>query len=503
MSDPVDRFRRRKKRRPALTEVPSDEAVQEHLDTRSRGADLLEPISATPEEGRALLAELEAELSDQEIKRLLSSCGNAALAAVVRPFGLGAILFRGFDASRRDALLQQRQNAELDYNPKAYHGGNAAYNDARQAFREQAENGTLRDVYNPDRDLSGTVTAVSPDGTARSRVRFDTEHIVSAKEVHQEVAGSRLARMAMDEQQRADLANREENLGAAHQSLNRSKGKDDLKDWMDKPSSHDKDVANAEAYKLDREAALQADAVARGVIGGEIRMAQLRFAAESTMTATKEGIGMGVQQALGLVLIEFISAAFDEVRALWSQGREQSGLLEELRLRLGRITSRIADKRAQIWSAFKLGSLAGFLGSLATIVINQVVRKVKNLGRMVREGANSVVQAGALVLSPPEGMDKTLALHEASKLLVAGAAIAGGIVLEEAILTSLQSTGVGVALGVLLQPLALVLAGLVAGIGTALAAYALDQADILGVKSEDRHQQLMAGLALRLEATSS
>ena len=482
MSDPADRFRRRKRRRPALVVVPEPDAVQALLDAPGVS---VEPLPVA-EDGAALLARLEGQLDDAAVDRLLACCGRATVDALIRPFGLGALLFRatGWSEARQGELDQQRDNAALDYDYEAYHQGSADYVRARDGLRDAAKVGDLRDIYAPDRGL--------PAGG------FHTEHIVAASTVHREDHRRPVARLAVSEAERARLANQSDNLGPTDGTLNMKKGRHDLLEWMDAPAKGHPGRTNAEVHGIDRTAALAAYADARAGLDDGIRARELQFAAATAWTAAREGVGLGVQQALGLVLAELVGGVFVEVQRLWREGGSEDTLLQELEVSMHRVVDRVGERRGDIWTAFGLGSLAGFLGSIATLVLNQVVGRVKNLARLVREGAMSVVRAGALLASPPEGVDRVGALHEASKVLAAGMAVGAGILAEEALRTALLGAGLAVPLLPFVGPVALVTGGLVAGLGAALAAHSLDRIDLLGVEDARRHTVLLERLTALL-----
>ena len=106
----------------------------------------------------------------------------------------------------------------------------------------------------------------------------------------------------------------------------------------------------------------------------------------------------------------------------------------------------------------------------------------------MREGASSLFRAFRLMTNPPPGMTSRDALHEASKLMLAGAATAAGISVEEAVARAL--TGF---------PFADVIVSVVLGLATGLATvvsfcYALDKLDLFGAVAGRRDGHVWARL---------
>lgn len=483
MSDPVDRFRRRRRQlqgqRPGLQVVPEESAVQALLDASPGEVHTLPPVVGEAPE--VLLARVRQQQRVEVVDRLAEDCGRAILSALVRPFGLAGLLFRGLDASRQTELLQQRENADLNYHERPYHDGSREYRAARRDLHRQADEGTLHDIYAPDRNLSERVNG---------RRQYDTEHVIASKAVHDKAHGRVLSRLATSETERAAIANQSENLGATDQSLNRSKGEHALLEWMDAPSRQDPSRTNAEFHGMDREASEAAYARASAAIERELRMAELQFVTKNTWHAVSSGVRMGIQQALGLVLIEVVAGVWTEVRRLWRLG--EMPVVTDLSEAVRAVAKRVASRREAVWTAFKVGTLGGFLGSVAAIVVNQLVRGVRNLARLVREGATSVVEAGRLMANASG--DRSAGVHAASKVLVTGAGVLLGVAVEEALVATLHGSAVGLALGPAVQPLAMVLGALTAGLVGAVGSHYIEQADVLEVRAEAEHDRVMAEL---------
>lgn len=103
----------------------------------------------------------------------------------------------------------------------------------------------------------------------------------------------------------------------------------------------------------------------------------------------------------------------------------------------------------------------------------------KRVVRIIREGFFSLLKALKMVFFPPENMTFNEALHEATKLIVAGLAISGGILLEQYIDTLLKSIPFA-------NMISSVLVGIVTGLGTSLLVFLIDKLDLFGVVKEQR-----------------
>ena len=104
----------------------------------------------------------------------------------------------------------------------------------------------------------------------------------------------------------------------------------------------------------------------------------------------------------------------------------------------------------------------------------------------------SLLRAAKLLLNPPEGMTLQQAAHEASKLILAGVVIIGGIALEEIVSKWTDSIPLGGAISA-------VVIGLVTGLGTVLGAYMIDKIDFFGVIADARQGHVISSLTQRFD----
>ncbi|TNC97256.1 MAG: L-lactate permease [Stygiobacter sp.] len=200
---------------------------------------------------------------------------------------------------------------------------------------------------------------------------------------------------------------------------------------------------------------------------------------------------MGTQQALGVLMEEFVLAAFDEVKDAWKNGfiaRVDDGFLAALKERLMRVAARVLAKWREALTAFKDGSISGFLSNLVTVIINMFFTTSARLVRVIREGFMSLYRAFKMLICPPEGMSFAEAADAATKLLAAGCVTGVGVMLEEWIEKSLLF------LGPLAPYASMIVSALVTGLGTVFVTYMLERLDLFGVQAKSRHDEVMAKL---------
>lgn len=228
------------------------------------------------------------------------------------------------------------------------------------------------------------------------------------------------------------------------------------------------------------------EAAARSQIDKEINRTyytSMKFAGNVVQTGAVEGVKMGVQQALGEVLVEFFAAIFDEVND-WSRNHcPEIELLTELKVRLYKVAHRCEKKLQVALDAFKQGSISGFFSNLVTTLINAFVTTSRRMVRMLREGIFSLIQGFKILLYPPEGLSFREAIHEASKILFAGAMVVGAIPVEEWL--EKQLALIPLLTGIAPTVSTAIVGGLSALI-TAFGVYLIDKADVFEVVQERR-----------------
>ena len=200
---------------------------------------------------------------------------------------------------------------------------------------------------------------------------------------------------------------------------------------------------------------------------------------------------MGMQQAVGVLMEEFVRAAFAEVKDTWKNGFKgtvDDAFLDALKLRLMRIALRVQSKWKGALSAAVDGGISGFLSNLVNVIINVFTTTEAHVARMLREGFMSLYGALRTLAIPSEGQSLAQAADAALKVLATGVMTTAGIGLQVSLEAKL------VILGPLAPYVSSIGAGMITGLGTAFAVYMLDYLDLFGVNAQSRHEHVVAKL---------
>jgi hypothetical protein len=498
MSTPVDRFKNRRAvlegktipNMPLAEPQPSllIEAAA-HSFVAVRFNDEAEFIST---EADALLAEIHGRIDDEKISALIDACQKECLQVIIRPFGVARFWFNDKDGG----------NVTTTHN---FRKGIVATNDDKKIYDEWQERKKLnwQERRKPYDDASVPIRKANKQPAAPNIVSGYTgevleknkhahyEHITSVREI--ETNSSRNLRMTLDE--RINLATSPKNTTYAEDAINtKVKGrkilsKDD-KDLMIYYNSLREDERNE--LGLKRDLVVQEYRKSKRHIAIEDTKSWIRKdARELSSTGAREGGKMALQQAVGLLLEEFVRAAFAEVKDAWKNGFKGSvddAFLGALKERLMRVAKRVQSRWKDAAFALPDGFISGFLSNLVTYIINTFLTTARQWVRVVREGSMSLYRALKILAFPPEDMSLAQAADAASKLLAAGLVISGGILLEAALEPSLK------VLGPLAPYVSAICVGAASGLCTVFAVFLLDQIDLFGVNAQSRHEHVVAKL---------
>jgi len=454
------------------------------------------------DEAQSLLVELTDGLHQQRFDGMLQDMQQTVLRTVANAFGLGKLVSaydreggavntvhnvrQGVYATDEERLrFEQREQ----YDTIAAHS-HPSYRKANEAMGQARDAGVLTDSY--------TGQTISKQHKKDRQLGASLDHVVAAKNVHDD-AGRVLAGLDT-----AKLANVEENLTATTRTVNSKKSaltaeklgeklhqqaeqrkarlaelEASKETWTDKERKEHAKLQTQDAIDIELVAAKEDQA--QSAIDGEINRTYYtseKFIRGSAVAGVTEGARMGIQQTIGVVIVEFLAGVLAEIKDLYREGRSETSLLAEISTRLQRLAKRVAAKWKEALAAMRDGFIAGLLSSIATTLINCFVTTAKRAARMIREGLMSLLSAVKLLLLRPAGMTKQEAMHEASKVLVGTAVLVGGIALEEFVSKQLVLVP---GLGVVAEAAGAAIVGAVTAIATSFAVYALDKADFFGV----------------------
>jgi hypothetical protein len=487
------------------------------------------------EEADELLSILEKEFDTKKFDNLLKSCKKDILSSIIGPFGLGFLVAKldknggnvttnhnfeqGVTATKEDAVRysewmksKSKFNRDpYDYDPKLNRYGEIVTNKNGEQVKVQFNSTKKKEIYNNKKDgdkivdgYTGKTLGVKENNQIKKDAQIDLEHITSVKGIEVDSKNHLFAEGSNTEarqKDRVDLARNDNNLTLIEGSMNSSKGDKDLKLWAEKQNSKDPSKTNAEYYEIDPELINKEYKKSKKLIKHHQISRQFKKQGKEILTTgSKEGLKMGTQQALGLVLFEFFDAAFDELQDIYKNsfdnGFEDKTFFIIFKERLSRIAQRVAKKWKDACKAFADGFIFGFLSNLVTVIINMFIRTGKRVVRIIREGFFSLLKAIKLICFPPENMTPPQAAHEASKLVAAGIVIVGGIAIEQNIDNMIKTAP-------LLEPFAdlltTILIGGLTGLSTTFIVYAIDKIDVFKVNDNEKHEIILERLENKLE----
>lgn len=560
MNSPVDRF---KKRHAALKDKTFlNVGVNQSFPDIDIGDAAKSYISETLEnrsesialEANMLLKDIQGAINSEKFSALIDSCQENCLQTIIRPFGVGKVLFKDMLGGNVVTTHNVRSKDYVDSEETAYSksGEKDKYNNSVAKFEEDKKkyaeyrkafnNGetNIPKVKNPKEPYrngnqnygkarddaqnaqnEGTLENKIANGNFSSTANIEIDHTVSIEEIE------KMPDRLLAEVNGADLANAESNLNPMERAINRSKNDKTYKDFAKhiedkKIPELEKEIQileerkstsglsgeeeerlentkkNLEKFKkLDKEKMQSLDKNARSEMQRKIDIAYYtsnKFIKNTISTSLNEGKKMAAQQAIGVLMEEFVRAAFAEVKDIWQNGFKGSvddSFLAILKERLMHVAMRVQSKWRDSASAGLSGAISGFMSNIVTVMINIFATTAKRVGRMLREGSMSLYGAFKILAFPKEGMTLAQAADAAFKLLAAGIITSLGIELEMILQGYLTAI---VPLAPFSTYISGIGAGLITGVTTAFVTYMIDYLDFFGVNAKSRHEQVVAKL---------
>lgn len=366
------------------------------------------------------------------------------------------------------------------------------YKDANKAMREQQKAGNLKDEYT-GKDL-------------KQNEKANLDHVVPRKELFE---NQRRRQANIDT---ADLANKDENLKATNESLNKSKKEksnteyteylknnedrlrkecESKKRKIDESNMSDVDKRLAKE-KLDKrlddklsansELLKKADQEARKAINKDIAVG---VAKQTAKKAGKDALKAMVVSALFALLKEVMNGF---VRFLKSQAKSFQSFLSEMK-------KAIKSFLEKIMSVLQAGASTA-IGTILSEIFGPIVSIFKKLASLIKQGVSSVMEAVSY-LSDKENRNKPFSIKVAQvgKIITAGLVAGGAIFLGELFEKLLDKVPGMKAiklpmLGTLPNVIGMFLASLVSGLVGAIIINLIDKFIAKKQKSENRVAQV-------------
>lgn len=282
--------------------------------------------------------------------------------------------------------------------------------------------------------------------------KYDHEHVISAKEL----SDSYFTGLFLSESEIRDFANSGKNLKVTRAGINRSKGDEDLKEWLKKEHPGKPGVTNQEYYNIDPKIADKTYKEAHHELRKRVAMkACERTASVAKTTAINVG-GYALKKSLGELLKITIVELINEFK---------EKCVDPFVVRLKRVVKKIKSQLSKLVNTFKEAAMNNFVATIMDAVLNIFLDTTKKLFKIVRMLWKPILNAVKILISPSPQYSFTDKLIAASKIL--GAALLGvlGVFVDEVINTALCSIP-GVA--ILAPYVSPVLSALIVGMTSAL-----------------------------------
>ncbi len=482
MSNRLDRFRKRKKIRNSYT---VSDTVDKNLVDIFLNSSLDKSkvdftygftsnfynMKVTSNEVKEFLLKFKQQFNDERFNQLIVDCKKEIINSIVIPFGLGKIV-AAYDKVGGNVTTIHNANQNIyakekdKYKREDY--TNTKNSEGKQ-FAGQGKN-SVGSQYTKSQMDSNSNVIDAYTGKVQKADTTSPDHIESLSQYHKDGG------FMQSNTKKADFATDENNLALTDRYINQSMRDFDKKDWMEKEKNG---IKNKERFDIDEKklnkAIEEGKKTAKEHLPTDLEKAQY-YTTNSIATGISEGAKMGMQQALGAILVEFFTALFDEIIDIYknsfSNGFDDNRFINILKERIRRIGIRLTDKWKDFIKSFKDGAISGFISNLVTTLTNMFITTGKRIVRIIREGIFSLFRAVKVLLFPPDNLSFSEALHEAKKLIASGLIISIGVILEEYVDDLIKTT-------VFLEPFAdvltTILIGGITGIAISLAVYYIDK----------------------------
>ena len=397
--------------------------------------------------------------------------------SLVTTFGLDFLLFedkKGGDVDtiqnvRQDIWATEAEKIKYEnrekYDSAAYHQHHNYIQKGRNDKQAQ-ENGTLKDKYRKDKNLS--------KGQNR-----DLDHIISAHEIHND-AGRMLAGL-----DGVALANQDSNLSSTASSINRTKKQHSVDKFLNNlpetinnreielsklnqklhgmPEStpqerHEfqqvqdkirkKQQSLDELKQVDSESMKKVDEKARAETEKQINSyyQSTKFFKASLTSAGIAGLKMGLRETLGLILAEIwfeIKAVIPSIYVKYKTVEFRiKNFLDDLKDTVLNIIERVKQRFKDVVSSFRDATISGVFASLSTTVLNIFLTTTKFWGKIIRETWLNLIKVMKMAFFNPENLSTGELTKATFKILSASIGIIVGMLMHEG-LAALNSMPLG------------------------------------------------------------
>lgn len=405
----------------------------------------------------------------QRQQAMLEECKQAVINSTLGAFGLNMGMFTDRDGGNvttlhnferaDDKYVHDRDRASYEQANSEYHRKD--YELSQAEWREKRQRAIER---------QGGVDAYTGE-KYQDENKIDADHVVTVKSVHDNKKNHLAFNTGTEEGRKrlAEMVNDDSNIVMTDSSINRSKGAKSNTEYIESLSDE-----KAKELDVDKERMQQVEKQAQEKMNEEVEQRLFKKQKNELLeTGIDQAKSMGLKQIIGILITRLASITMTELKFLLKNkvnfGVELIGQLKDrMFLHLKELCQDIPDI---LFSGVK-GGISGFVSNLITFLINNFLSTAKKFVTIIREGLLGIYKSFKMVLFQPQNMSKEEVWRNAIKIFsttVISAIIVG---FGESINVFMQS------IAPMLKPIADVvssaLTGILAGVCSALAVYAID-----------------------------
>lgn len=408
-----------------------------------------------------------AELREKRLQELLDSCQQHVLQQIVGPFGLNKAIFADKTGGNVTTEMNFKDGIVASESDQQRYD---QWNAQKENFDRSAYDKDLPKIRKEMLKSSEPIISAYTGQELPRDGRFELDHVVSTKTIELNSG----ANLFMSAEQRVAMANQPANLVPAEKSINASMQDMDKLQWAEKERKKDPGKTNAESFAVDLELLKEIDATAKAAVQRDILVAQIKKqGAELAVTGAKDAGKNALRQAMGVVLNEFVSQMFQELKKLLNRRGDNLNFIDELIAAFNRVLEKVKAKIRDAIDAAKSGAIQGFVSNLLTFLINNFVTTSAKVVSVIREGIKGLWDALKMMVNPPEHMSSLEVARAVSKILAAVVTTSLGMLFEEAIKNMLLATAPFLA--PLIDIVSTAVTAILTGIVSALVVYGLDR----------------------------
>lgn len=399
-------------------------------------------------------------LRDERLHQLMESCQEEVLRQIIGPFGLTPAMFDDKDGGS----VTTQHNAEKSIFAKKseeYDREDYGYSKSKTEIKEaMVKNGKMNSQVFQDQYTEKWEQSRRKTENGKDIANFELDHVVSLSELHKSGQWMKV------KEDREKISSTKENLKYTTYQNNRGvDGKFDKRpeDFLTKENGFDEEKTNPIIQEA-RKATDQQQPTATD----RLKYHGTEIAKEGAKDTAKNAI----RQALGVLLHEFVSGSFGELKTLLRERSGEENLIDQLVSSLKRVMDRVIKKlKAALEAAFQ-GGVHGFISNLLTFLINNLITTSKKIVTIIRESMQSLWKAIKLMVNPPEGMSALEIASNVTKIIGAVVTTGLGLMMEESVKGFIMTIPV---LAPIADVLATALTAIMTGIAGALIVYGIDR----------------------------